>query len=471
MKNSKLLLYLFAIGTVIFTSIGLSQSLKLSTINLWTGLNYRGSFSMGEYETADVREKRKQILLEGLKQRQPDIIAVQEVNPVAALTAHIADVWDLSNDFGIFGNASDGLFASDHFGLAVAINCARMIEAQKYRTAVPAEDKIEWLPILMYDTDVGFGYGVKGFLLNQFQWSESFDVLAFNSTKGERWYRFVFSLPDFELRQGTLYPLSFDLIVDYDKYLNNNFYGLGNASSDDDRETYTKEPLDIVAMMGRGFSQQFVGQAGIKYRTVRSFNFESNSLFARTLPAINKDRSSGFTLMLSARYDSRDSYINPSHGQVLQGDIEMGSRQMGSDYSLVNTSITFQTFHVLGYPKIVFAGRVIAQRVSGENIPIHSLVSVGGGKTLRGYPQDRFLDKVGIVLNGELRFPIYWRFGGVVGLDAGNVWQSADQVNLRQWPANTLVGLRFTMETFLVRMDLGFSNETTGFYLNFGHAF
>jgi hypothetical protein len=36
---------------------------------------------------------------------------------------------------------------------------------------------------------------------------------------------------------------------------------------------------------------------------------------------------------------------------------------------------------------------------------------------------------------------------------------------------NSLVGLRFSMDTFVVRADLGFGKETTGFYLNFGHLF
>ncbi|MBI2430208.1 MAG: hypothetical protein HYV29_15680, partial [Ignavibacteriales bacterium] len=71
-----------------------------------------------------------------------------------------------------------------------------------------AQPDFEALPIVAYDTDVGFGYGTKLFLLDQLDERESFDLVAFNSTKGERWYRFVFSLPDFEMRQGTEYALA-----------------------------------------------------------------------------------------------------------------------------------------------------------------------------------------------------------------------------------------------------------------------
>ena len=68
----------------------------------------------------------------------------------------------------------------------------------------------EFLPLLSYDTDTGFGYGIKTFFYDQLNTKESFDVILFNSTKGEQWYKFVFSTPDFESRQGTKYPLAID---------------------------------------------------------------------------------------------------------------------------------------------------------------------------------------------------------------------------------------------------------------------
>jgi hypothetical protein len=36
---------------------------------------------------------------------------------------------------------------------------------------------------------------------------------------------------------------------------------------------------------------------------------------------------------------------------------------------------------------------------------------------------------------------------------------------------NYVCGLRYYMDTFIVRLDVGLSDETTGLYLNFGHIF
>lgn len=330
---------------------------------------------------------------------------------------------------------------------------------------------IDILPILTYDTDVGFGLGVKGFLLNFLEASESFDVIAFNSTKGERWYRFVFSVPDFELRQGTVYPLSLDVTIDYDKYLKNNFFGIGGGTTVEAQEFYTKEPLEIQAMFSRGFSTRFVGQVGVKFRTVLNTNYSQGGLFAQAISPINHGRSSALTFSIAARYDSRDSYINPSRGVVLQAEAEGGSNNIWSDYSASVLSLSLQNYQTLFHPRMVLAARMLLQSVSGSDLPVHAYSSLGGNRTLRGYPQDRFLGMRTLVVNAELRFPLVWRFGGVLGYDAGKVWHYSGKVDLKRWESNLVSGLRFSMDTFIVRMDLGFGRETTGFYLNFGHLF
>ncbi|HWP82764.1 MAG TPA: endonuclease/exonuclease/phosphatase family protein [Bacteroidota bacterium] len=374
---------------------------------------------------------------------------------------------------GLFLNQrGDGVFASDHFGVWSEID-AKGLGAHRDDAFLEESRQTDWdaLPILSYDTDVGFGYGLKGFFLNYLGKSESIDFVAFNSTKGERWYRFVFSIPDFELRQGKKYDFSFDLIADYDKYLANNFFGVGNQSRKADREVYTKEPLEIQAVFGRGATRRIVVQTGVKVRTVRNFGFADTSLFARSLPSVNHDRSTGVTVFGSFRYDSRNSYINPSHGNVAQVDLEGGSQDILGDYSIVSAALSLQTYRVLFYPKTVLALRWMMQSISGSNLPTHTFVTLGGNKTLRGYPQDRFLHRVMMLGNVEVRFPIAWRFDGVLFYDTGNVWRDIRQIGFAYWKRNNGVGLRFVLDTFIVRGDLGFSNEGTGFYLNFGHTF
>jgi endonuclease/exonuclease/phosphatase family metal-dependent hydrolase len=374
----------------------------------------------------------------------------------------------------IFDTTEKGLFASDHYGLLSTIDAGTIVaDVKENPDEVPTTTKAEFegLPILMYDTDTGFGYGVKGFFLNYLGAYESFDLLAFNSTGGEGWYRAVISVPDFELRQGKIYPLSFDFSLDYDRMPTTKFFGVGQCSSSNDKELYVKEPLEILGVLTRGFSREFVAQVGLKYRSVNNYGFGESGLFSRSLPLINVGRSSALTLSCGLRYDSRDSYVNPSRGHVVEITAETGGSWLIGDYTLRSLSYTLQAYNVLFYPKTVFAMRLWGQSSGGINLPIHVLPSAGGNRTLRGYPQDRFLDNSAMGVNAEVRFPIYWRFGGIVGADAARVFPSASKLTFDNWACNPVVGVRLYMDTFVVRADVGVSKESTGFYLNFGHLF
>jgi len=99
-----------------------------------------------------------------------------------------------------------------------------------------AENQISWnvFPFVIYNSDFGFGFGGKGIIKNIYSRDESFDLILFGSSKGEQWYAFTFSIPDFELRQGKLYPFSLDFKIEYNKPLNSNFFGFVNNSEDNE---------------------------------------------------------------------------------------------------------------------------------------------------------------------------------------------------------------------------------------------
>jgi len=61
--------------------------------------------------------------------------------------------------------------------------------------------KLSAMPILMYDSDTGLGFGGKAVLKDS---SRLFDFLVFGSTKGEQWYAFAHSSPDPEAGRAGL---------------------------------------------------------------------------------------------------------------------------------------------------------------------------------------------------------------------------------------------------------------------------
>ncbi len=368
----------------------------------------------------------------------------------------------------------NGVYASDHFGITADVDLARAAAAapREPGTVVrPARFTPEFLPIAMWDTDIGFGYGLKSFLLNPLGLAESFDITLFNSTKGERWYRFVFSLPDFESRQGKIYPWALDLTIDYDKMISNNFFGVGNGTRWSDRETYMREPVDLSLTVSRGLTGRLVAQLGLRYKSVSNSHFADGSVLARQPPDLNTGTARYASLFAVLRYDSRDSYINPSEGFVAQAEAETAPRLEGTNVHFQRLGGWLQYYAVLFQPKTVFALRFGGQSLFGNNLPVQALLPLGGNQTLRGSPQDRYLDKSYLLLNAEIRFPLVWRLGGVVGWDTGKVWPSLRRFDFKGWASNPTFGLRLAMKTFIVRLDVGLGTDSTGVYFNFGQLF
>jgi outer membrane protein assembly factor BamA len=330
---------------------------------------------------------------------------------------------------------------------------------------------VEAFPILSYDTDAGFGYGGKIVLRNQLGWRESFDLTLFLSTKGERWYRFAFSQPDAELRQGTAYPLAVDFFADYDKWIKNSFFGVGMESSFDAREYYTKEPLEFNLAFSRGFSSAVVGSAGLRFMAVHNYGFADDSKLKTLPPDLNSGRAEFASFFVQIRYDTRNSFINPASGSVVQLQYERAPASSAWNVAFTRYEAVMQYYHPILFPNVTMALRYMTTVINGENLPVQVLLPVGGNRTLRGSPQDRFLDQVAAVANAEVRFPIYKRLSGVTAIDAGRVFHSLSQYSLSRWAVNPTVGLRLVMETFVVRLDVGLGKETTGFYLNFGQIF
>jgi len=340
------------------------------------------------------------------------------------------------------------------------------------------ESNFEVFPIVNYDSAAGFGYGAKAFLFNQLEMNESFDLILYNSTKGERWYRFVFSIMDMQRRQGKEYPLGLDLIIDYDKWINYRYYGVeyfNNQDSLTDYETYTREPFEISSILSIGFTKTLVASMGLKYKTISSYNFSINGELINTDNDFNNRFIKTLSILVTIRWDSRNNFINPDKGTVMQMDVDYAPKISFNNEEYLKLGLTFQNYLTLFEPQILFASRLVGQIIFPDNVPIQLQLPIGGNNTLRGLPQDRYLSASTLIINNEIRFPIWWRFGGIVGLDVGCTGSTTDyefwNPQLSGWIVNPVLGLRFFMDNFIVRFDVGFGNEITGVYFNFGHIF
>ncbi len=68
-----------------------AETITVVTVNAWSGLTYTGAFASGEYEDAATRRFRFDLLTAGLGQLRPDVIAIQEANPLPGFADRVAE--------------------------------------------------------------------------------------------------------------------------------------------------------------------------------------------------------------------------------------------------------------------------------------------------------------------------------------------------------------------------------------------
>jgi outer membrane protein assembly factor BamA len=329
--------------------------------------------------------------------------------------------------------------------------------------------EISWsaFPILMYDSDIGLGFGGRGIIKNLFKADESFDLILFASTLGEQWYAFTFSIPDFEIRQGTAYSIAFDLKFEFDKYLKSNYFGIGNETPDNEWQ-FPSELFKLELILGTAFTEQLIGEISLVLQHRSIYDYEEIN------PLLVSEEGTGEKIVnyirLHARLDTRDTQIHPRRGMKIGINADFASEFLGSDFTFQRYRIEFSNYLRLFGEDHILAARLWLQHVDGK-APYYEQSILGDGWTARGFKMDRFVDKAMVLISLEYRFPILGDLGGVLFLDTGRVLPGIDEFTLDDWRSDVGWGLRYYLENFVVRFDMGFSEEGERIFFNFGHVF
>jgi len=324
------------------------------------------------------------------------------------------------------------------------------------------------LPIVMYDSDIGFGFGVKSVFKNYCRHKESFDLLLFGSTKGEQNYVLCFNIPDSEIRHGTKYPVAVDVELEFDKLLKSNYFGIGNNPENNDFQ-FPRELTDIDLGLSHALNSQFIIGIGLRYAHYAAYGYDPNwGTITHITPGAGE--SDLTTASAFGRYDTRDSYINPTGGLKAELTFERAMPFLNNDWNFSKARFEFSEYLQMFYKKHILAYRLWFQQATGD-APYQELSKIGDGWTARGYKAGRFIDKSMALISAEYRFPLYKKLGGVAFFDTGRVWPGLDKFNFKNWHSDIGVGLRLYLENFVARLDIGHSSESTRIFFNFGQVF
>ena len=194
-------------------------------------------------------------------------------------------------------------------------------------------------------------------------------------------------------------------------------------------------------------------------------------------------------LTTSGLVDRRDDAFNPRRGWFAASTLELSTPGLGSDLRFLKDFAQYSHFVPVGRGLVVAsAARLGLARTFEDEVLIPSERFFGGGaNSVRGYREDDlgarsiFDDAEGgsalLVLNGELRFPLYRWLKGVGFVDLGNVYPKASDLSFADLQIGIGAGARFDTPFGLFRLDLGVPANRRSFdprwriHIGLGQAF
>lgn len=377
-------------------------------------------------------------------------------------------------------------------GLALCLPLQAQAPVLPEEASTPQDSiEIAFLPALAYNSDLGF---IGGGLFSRYKYENGLrpfysylHVNALLSTKGLISSTVFYDKPNvFNTEQR----LTSEVYIS--RFLQNPYYGIGNYAElpqalKDSADYYLYKSFSTgfefilrrpIIKNTEGAQLDIFGQAVFDYRTPWGNNSDQLILIEQPR-GVDGIRASALGAGLI--WENRNNEFDPTSGTFVKAGIEIGQTIFGSStnyFKLESEARAYASFHLL--KDITFANRLTFHHTSGA-LPYWKLAEMGGEDSMRGYPENRFRDNNALYLNTELRtwlweFPEYdVRLGGTIFVDVGRTFPNNAGLD------NIFNDLKYTFgfggnssfftDDFILRGDIGFSDEGYGIYFTAGYMF
>jgi hypothetical protein len=248
------------------------------------------------------------------------------------------------------------------------------------------------------------------------------------------------------------------------------FFGIGNKTKSDVNENFTPEFFESKISLEKSITSDLKIKTLLYMQNLANVEYNHSGMIVEKDVKWYKgrlDAGPGIGIV----WDSRDNTIATNTGTLIQLEYwGMMLQDKGGAYNIINAE--FKKF-INPIPKFVL-GYMAQYKETNGTVPFYLLNDLGGSDRLRGYEQYRFFGKKSVLLQHDIRFPIWGPIGGIAFGAAGQVADKANDVLKGRFHVGYGGGLRWFInreDNLVIRFDYAAGNDTKGFYVTFGEAF
>jgi hypothetical protein len=213
------------------------------------------------------------------------------------------------------------------------------------------------------------------------------------------------------------------------------YYGLGPRSRSDDEARYTAASWDGEITLDReGWrSSHFKSYLGIRHVAFEGSGCcDEPSLTRQVARGVYPEPPGfeGYTILrqgIIAEFDTREPAPSPGHGVRIAAMVEQAGRTDGDE---PRTWLRYGG-RIGGFLDLDEHNRVVelsvgaafADPLTGDGeIPFTEQVTLGGSKPLRGFVENRLVDRSAIAARLDYQWPVWTFLDGTINAEAGNVF-------------------------------------------------
>jgi Omp85 superfamily domain len=276
-------------------------------------------------------------------------------------------------------------------------------------------------------------------------------------------------------------PINIALMWRDDQMPQEDFYGLGQDSSESHRVSYRLDTTDVTAAIEwKPFERIVIGGAVAHLSPVLGRGTDSR--FPSIEAAYDPSTAPGLGglpefIRADARlgFDWRDNASHPRRGGHYQVTASRFDGQGDDRTDFRRVDIHLQQIVPLGnrYRRLELrAQAALTGADSDARIPVIYMPYVGGSSTLRGFATSRFQDHQAVSMTAEYQWEAWWALDAAVFVDAGQVQRTVGDFSVRSFATNYGIGLRIHSNSkFLARLDLAYGREGFRPLLGFKYGF